>query len=124
MTAPVLANTRAELAEALKEVRSSDGRVAFVPTMGALHEGHASLIRTARGRVAGPVVVSIFVNPLQFAPGEDLDRYPRTLEADLEVCAANGADVAFAPTVDEVYPGGEPQVTVEPRAPGHDPRWA
>ena len=114
MTAPVLANTRAELAEALKEVRSSDGRVAFVPTMGALHEGHASLIRTARDRVAGPVVVSIFVNPMQFAPGEDLDRYPRTLEADLEVCAANGADVAFAPTVDEVYPGGEPQVTVDP----------
>ena len=114
MTAPVLANTRDELAEALKEARSSDGRVAFVPTMGALHEGHASLIRTARGRVGGPVVVSIFVNPMQFAPGEDLDRYPRTLEADLEVCAANGADVAFAPTVDEVYPGGEPQVTVDP----------
>jgi pantoate--beta-alanine ligase len=114
MTAPVLANTREELAEALKEARSSDGRVGFVPTMGALHEGHASLIRTARGRVAGPVVVSIFVNPMQFAPGEDLDRYPRTLEADLEVCAANGADVAFAPTVDEVYPGGKPQVTVDP----------
>ncbi len=114
MTAPVLANTRAELAEALKQVRSDDGRVAFVPTMGALHEGHASLIRTARKRVAGPVVVSIFVNPMQFAPGEDLERYPRTLEADLEVCAANGADVAFAPTVDEVYPGGLPQVTVDP----------
>ena len=114
MTAPVLANTRAELAEALKDVRSFDGRVAFVPTMGALHEGHASLIRTARDRVAGPVVVSIFVNPMQFAPGEDLERYPRTLEADLEICAANGADVAFAPTVDEVYPGGHPQVTVDP----------
>ena len=82
--------------------------------MGALHEGHASLIRTARDRVAGPVVVSIFVNPMQFAPGEDLDRYPRTLEADLEVCAANGADVAFAPAVEEVYPGGGPQVTVDP----------
>ena len=114
MTALVLANTRAELAESLKQVRSDDGRVAFVPTMGALHEGHASLIRTARKRVAGPVVVSIFVNPMQFAPGEDLERYPRTLEADLEVCAANGADVAFAPTVDEVYPGGLPQVTVDP----------
>jgi pantoate--beta-alanine ligase len=114
MTAPVLANTRAELAEALKDVRSVHGRVAFVPTMGALHEGHASLIRTARNRATGPVVVSIFVNPMQFAPGEDLERYPRTLDADLEVCAANGADVAFAPTVDEVYPGGQPQVTVDP----------
>ena len=60
------------------------------------------------------VVVSIFVNPLQFAPGEDLDRYPRTFDADLEVCAAEGADVVFAPSVDEVYPGGDPQVTVEP----------
>jgi pantoate--beta-alanine ligase len=82
--------------------------------MGALHEGHASLIRTARERVAGSVVVSIFVNPMQFAPGEDLDRYPRTLEADLEICAANGADIVFAPSVDVVYPGGFPQVTVDP----------
>jgi pantoate--beta-alanine ligase len=83
--------------------------------MGALHEGHASLVRVARERVdGGPVVVSIFVNPLQFGPGEDLDRYPRTLDADLEVCAREGVDIVFAPGVDEVYPGGEPQVTVEP----------
>jgi len=80
--------------------------------MGALHDGHAALIRVAAG--SGRAVVSIFVNPLQFAPGEDLDRYPRSLEADLEVCAANGAEVVFAPTVEEVYPGGEPEVTVEP----------
>ncbi|MGH3332059.1 MAG: pantoate--beta-alanine ligase, partial [Nocardioidaceae bacterium] len=60
------------------------------------------------------VVVSIFVNPLQFGQNEDLSRYPRTLDADLDVCAAEGVDVVFAPSVDEVYPGGEPQVTVEP----------
>ena len=81
-------------------------RIAFVPTMGALHEGHASLMRTAREATTGPVVVSIFVNPMQFAPTEDLDRYPRTLDADLEVCAAEGVDVVFAPSVEEMYPGG------------------
>jgi pantoate--beta-alanine ligase len=58
--------------------------------------------------------VSVFVNPMQFGAGEDLDRYPRTFEADLELCRSHGADVVFAPTTDEVYPGGEPQVTVEP----------
>jgi pantoate--beta-alanine ligase len=84
--------------------------------MGALHAGHASLIDDARQRVgeSGRVVVSIFVNPLQFAPGEDLDRYPRTFDADLRMCADHGVDVVFAPTVDEVYPGGDPQVTVDP----------
>jgi pantoate--beta-alanine ligase len=83
--------------------------------MGALHEGHASLFRAARARVGdGPVVATVFVNPLQFGAGEDLDRYPRTLDADLEVCAREGVDLVFAPTVDEVYPGGEPVVTVEP----------
>ena len=60
------------------------------------------------------MVVSIFVNPMQFAPGEDLDRYPRTFDADLELCAEHGADIVFAPSVEEVYPGGDPQVTVEP----------
>jgi pantoate--beta-alanine ligase len=83
--------------------------------MGALHEGHASLVRVARERVgAGVVVVSVFVNPLQFGAGEDLDRYPRTLEADLELCKREGADIVFAPSVDEVYPDGEPQVRVDP----------
>lgn len=113
---PRVAAGREELAEALKGVRAAGGRVAFVPTMGALHEGHASLIDEARHRVtdAEAVVVSIFVNPMQFGPGEDLDRYPRTFDADLEVCGAHGADVVFAPSVEDVYPGGEPQVTVEP----------
>ena len=113
---PVVASTRAELAEALHRVRSGSGRVGLVPTMGALHDGHASLVRAARSRAGegDAVVVSVFVNPMQFGPGEDLDRYPRTFDADLEVCAAEGADVVFAPAVEEVYPGGEPQVTLEP----------
>jgi len=110
-----VARTRAELAGLLDE-RRTDGRAVLVPTMGALHEGHASLLRVARGNAlaTGVVVASIFVNPLQFGPGEDLDRYPRTFDADLEVCGREGVDVVFAPTIDEVYPGGEPQVTVEP----------
>ncbi len=113
---PLVARTRTELAAALRQVRAAGGRVAFVPTMGALHDGHAALMADARDRVtaADAVVVSIFVNPLQFGPDEDLDRYPRTFDADLEVCADHGVDVVFAPAVDEVYPGGEPQVTIEP----------
>ncbi|OIJ28594.1 pantoate--beta-alanine ligase [Nocardioides luteus] len=112
----VLASTREELAKLLDSARRDGIPVGFVPTMGALHEGHASLMRVARERVGstGPVVVSIFVNPLQFGAGEDLDRYPRTLEADLEVCEREGVDVVFAPSVEEVYPGGDPQVTVAP----------
>ncbi|HEY9392978.1 MAG TPA: pantoate--beta-alanine ligase [Nocardioides sp.] len=110
-----IASTREELAKLLDPARREGTLVGFVPTMGALHEGHASLMRVARERVGGgPVVVSIFVNPLQFGAGEDLDRYPRTLEADLEVCEREGVDVVFAPSVDEVYPGGLPQVTVAP----------
>ena len=73
------------------------GRVAVVMTMGALHEGHAELVRAAR-RTADHVVVTVFVNPLQFGAGEDLDRYPRTLAADLAVCEREGADVVFTPT--------------------------
>ncbi|MFB7029317.1 MULTISPECIES: pantoate--beta-alanine ligase [unclassified Streptomyces] len=86
----------------------------MVMTMGALHQGHATLIRAARARVGedGFVVVTVFVNPLQFGAGEDLDRYPRTLDADLELALDAGASVVFAPSVDEVYPGGEPQVRI------------
>ncbi|WP_217207188.1 pantoate--beta-alanine ligase [Streptomyces sp. AC550_RSS872] len=94
--------------------RTRTGRRAVVMTMGALHEGHATLIRTAR-TIAGPegeVVVTVFVNPLQFGEGEDLDRYPRTLEADLKIAEQAGADAVFAPSADEVYPGGEPQVRI------------
>ena len=114
-TGPVLASTREELSALLAGARAAGRPVGFVPTMGALHAGHASLMAEARARVGeGPVVVSIFVNPMQFAPGEDLDRYPRTLDADLEVCAGEGVDIVLAPGVEEVYPGGEPQVTVDP----------
>lgn len=112
-TRPHLANTREELRNALA---ARSGPVALVPTMGALHRGHATLMDRARQEVGpdAPVVASVFVNPMQFAPGEDLDRYPRTFDADLEVCAAQGVDIVFAPAVDEVYPGGDPQVTVDP----------
>lgn len=102
----------------------------FVPTMGALHAGHLALIRRARA-LGRPVVVSIFVNPAQFAEGEDVERYPRRLEADREAAAGAGADVVFAPDVETVYPRGArvpgptlPAVATEPRLedacrPGH-----
>ncbi|MEV5126501.1 pantoate--beta-alanine ligase [Streptomyces decoyicus] len=101
-------------AAALRDLPRGTGVRAVVMTMGALHEGHATLIRAARRRVGpeGQVVVTVFVNPLQFGAGEDLDRYPRTLDADVELAAAAGADVVFAPSADEVYPGGEPQIRI------------
>ncbi len=112
---PHLVTTRTELADALAQRRRSGHRVGFVPTMGALHDGHASLMRVARDEAdGGPVVVSVFVNPLQFGVGEDLDRYPRTLDDDLDLCARQGVEVVFAPSPDEVYPGGEPVVSVDP----------
>ncbi|MET9493598.1 pantoate--beta-alanine ligase [Streptomyces sp. NPDC006552] len=94
--------------------RARSGQRVVVMTMGALHEGHATLIRTARERAGadGEVVVTVFVNPLQFGAGEDLDRYPRTLDADLKIAEQAGADAVFAPSVDEVYPGGQPQVRI------------
>ncbi|MFD0308592.1 pantoate--beta-alanine ligase [Streptomyces sp. NPDC059517] len=105
----VLLSTADEL-----HARVRTGRRAVAMTMGALHEGHATLIRTARELAGGDgeVVVTVFVNPLQFGAGEDLDRYPRTLDADIKIAEQAGADVVFAPSVDEVYPGGEPQVRI------------
>jgi pantoate--beta-alanine ligase len=116
MTGPVLASTRQELAELKSPVSAPPSKVGLVPTMGALHEGHASLMSRMRDEVGpdGRVVVSVFVNPLQFGPGEDLARYPRTLDADLAMCREQGVDVVFVPDVAEVYPGGDPQVTVDP----------
>ena len=100
MSEPIVARTREELDAARA---SLTGTVALVPTMGALHEGHHSLLRKAK-RNADHTVVSVFVNPLQFAPTEDLDRYPRTFEADLRMCAAEDVAIVFAPTNDVMYP--------------------
>ena len=107
----------AEVAETIARVRAwrddrrrAGERVGFVPTMGALHEGHGRLIETARQR-GDHVVVSIFVNPLQFDRTDDLERYPRTLDADLRICNDRGAEVVFVPTVGEMYPV-EPLCTV------------
>jgi pantoate--beta-alanine ligase len=118
-TAPVVARTRDELDDALKRVRAEQGRVALVPTMGALHEGHAALLREGRTR-GRALVASVFVNPTQFGPDEDFERYPRSFDTDLEACAREQVDVVFAPEVPEVYPAGDPQVSVDPGPLGSD----
>jgi pantoate--beta-alanine ligase len=108
----IIARTRGELAAAREKL---GGPVVLVPTMGALHDGHLALLRRARelaGR-SGAVAVSIFVNPLQFGPNEDLDKYPRTLDTDLAACEAEGVDLVFAPSVREMYPQ-EQLVRVDP----------
>jgi pantoate--beta-alanine ligase len=89
------------------------GTVAVVMTMGALHDGHIALLRAARAE-ADTVLATIFVNPLQFGPHEDFQRYPRTLDADLAVCQESGVDLVFAPPRPELYPDGEPAVRVDP----------
>jgi len=100
-----------ELRAACARARAGGGRVGLVSTMGYLHEGHRSLIRAARA-AADLVVVTIFVNPLQFGAAEDLDRYPRDLSGDLASCEAEGADIVFAPSLQEMYPYGAPLTTV------------
>ena len=114
--------------KACDAARSAGRTVGFVPTMGAFHDGHLSLMRRARDE-RDAIVVSIFVNPLQFGPGEDLSRYPRDEERDLSMAGELGVDVVFAPSVEEMYPAGAPVVTVDPgplgerlegaRRPGH-----
>lgn len=114
---PDVVTTIADLREREEALLAAAGRqtqgrrpvIALVPTMGALHAGHAALVRAAR-QAADVVVVSIFVNPLQFGDPADLERYPKTLEADLALLEEAGADLAFAPSVAEMYPGGEPLV--------------
>jgi pantoate--beta-alanine ligase len=105
--------TRAELAAALEQLRDGGRTVALVPTMGALHEGHRTLVRRARD-LADAVVVSVFVNPLQFGRNEDLDTYPRTLAADVAAITEEKGDLVWAPAVEDMYPDGEPLVRVSP----------
>ncbi|HEX5526937.1 MAG TPA: pantoate--beta-alanine ligase [Solirubrobacterales bacterium] len=97
--------SKAELRSVLADARRAGQTIGLVPTMGYLHEGHLSLIRAARAE-CDLVVMSLFVNPTQFGPGEDLDRYPRDEENDLRLAAEAGADLVFAPDVEEVYPDG------------------
>ncbi len=110
-----VARTRTELAEALARLRRGGRTVALVPTMGFLHEGHLSLVDLA-GAQADHVAVSVFVNPLQFGPSEDLAAYPRDEARDRALLEGRGAALVFAPTVEEMYPGGDPAVTVSPGA--------
>jgi pantoate--beta-alanine ligase len=105
MTTPRIVTTIAALREIISGWRGDGARVGLVPTMGALHEGHLSLVRQTQSR-AGKVVASIFVNPAQFAPHEDFDRYPRTLESDAAKLAGVSLDLIFAPSVAEMYPAG------------------
>lgn len=109
MSAPVLVRDRAGLTAALAAL----GRPpVLVPTMGALHRGHTALLEAGGALGTGPVVASVFVNPLQFDSAGDLDAYPRDLDADLAVCARAGVAVVFAPTLDQMYPAGDPLVRV------------
>jgi pantoate--beta-alanine ligase len=100
---PPIATTVADVRETVAAARKAGRRIGFVPTMGALHAGHASLIRASRAETEF-TVVSIFINPTQFGPTEDFSRYPRNLTADEELCGAVGTDLIFAPTAEEMYP--------------------
>lgn len=110
-TTPHVVSTVAEMRAACDRVRAGGGTLGLVPTMGFLHEGHRTLMRAAAAE-CDAVAVTIFVNPLQFGPGEDLDRYPRDLEGDLAACAAEGVTLVFAPTVAEIYPEYPARTTV------------
>ena len=108
-----------EMRHVIAGVRAKGKSIAFVPTMGALHEGHLTLIDEAK-RVADTVVMSVFVNPLQFGPSEDFDRYPRTLEEDAKMASKRGVDFLFTPTREDVYPEYAPVVIVSPGSVGKE----
>ena len=101
----MLLNKIIEVREEVKKWKAEGLRVGLVPTMGALHEGHLSLIKKAKA-YCDKVVVSVFVNPIQFGPSEDFDKYPRTLEEDINLCREENVDIVFAPTPNEMYGGG------------------
>lgn len=108
-----------EMRHVIAEVRAKGKSVALVPTMGALHEGHLTLVDEAK-RVADAVVMSIFVNPLQFAPNEDFARYPRTLDEDARLASERGVDLLFTPTKEDMYPEHAPVVIVHPGSVGKE----
>src|SRR5947209_19379226 len=101
----IVAETKAELRQALDDVRRSGRTIGFVPTMGALHEGHRSMVRVSK-RQFDVTVASIFVNPTQFGPNEDFAKYPRTIEDDKLLLEKEGVDFLFLPSVEEIYPKG------------------
>lgn len=115
---PTVYHEPSELAAVTRALRGVGRKVALVPTMGALHAGHVRLIERARRIPGTTVLVSIFVNPLQFGAGEDLASYPRTLESDLDACARAGVELVFAPSAAQMYPDGEPGVRIESGALG------
>ena len=108
-----------EMRHVVADLRAKGKSVAFVPTMGALHEGHLTLVDEAR-RVADVVIMSVFVNPLQFGPSEDFDRYPRTLDDDSTLASARGVDFLFTPTRGDMYPEHSPVVIVHPGSIGKE----
>ena len=108
-----------EMRHVIAGVRAKGKSISFVPTMGALHEGHLTLIDEAK-RVADSVVMSIFVNPLQFGPSEDFDRYPRTLDDDAKLASKRGVDFLFTPTREDMYPEHAPVVIVHPGSVGKE----
>lgn len=112
MSRPEVIADRADLRRAVAKLRQPGRSMGLVPTMGALHDGHLSLVDACR-RACDVTVVTIFINPLQFGPAEDLDRYPRTLDADVEALAHRGVDLVFAPSENEIYrPGHDTYVEV------------
>ena len=118
----IVACSRAELALGLESLRAGGGRFGFVPTMGYLHEGHLSLLDVANER-SDVVSASMFVNPLQFEPSEDLGSYPRDPDRDLALLEKRGVDLVFLPEVSEMYPSGDPGVMVDPWFHGESTVW-